>query len=61
MTEVTILRKLVKIRTVSENNDATNIWIQHLINSIIIKELDFPSELQAKLLNDTYTLKNYTR
>ena len=48
-----IMRKRVKVRTVSESNDATNIWIQHLVNRIIVEELKLPHRLQAKLLYET--------
>ncbi|MCJ0931907.1 hypothetical protein MST22_12165 [Virgibacillus halodenitrificans] len=52
------MRKLVQLRTVSEDNQATNMWIQHLVNTIIIKQLDLPHDLQAKLLHETFHLKN---
>ncbi|MCM3585553.1 hypothetical protein M3182_07300 [Mesobacillus maritimus] len=47
------MRKKVQIRTVSEGNDATNVWIQHLVNRIIIEQLNLPHRLQAKLLYET--------
>ncbi|WHX25030.1 hypothetical protein QNH47_12720 [Virgibacillus halodenitrificans] len=52
------MRKLVQLRTVSENNEATDMWIRHLVNTIIIKQLELPHELQAKLLHETFHLKN---
>lgn len=48
-----MMRKKVQIRTVSESNDVTNIWIQHLINRIIVEQLNLPHRLQAKLLYKT--------
>ena len=47
------MRRKVQIRTVSESNGATNVWIQHLVNRIIIDQLDLPHRLQAKLLYET--------
>jgi hypothetical protein len=47
------MKKRVQLRTVSENNEAINIWIQHLVNRIIIGQLNLPQRLQAKLLNET--------
>jgi len=47
------MRKKIQIRTVSESNDATNIWIQHLVNRIIVEQLNLPHRLQAKLLYET--------
>lgn len=48
-----IMRRRVKIRTVSESNNATNIWVQHLVNRIIMDQLNLPHRLQAKLLYET--------
>ncbi len=48
-----IVRKVVRIQTVSQSNAVTNVWIQHLINRIIIEQLNLPHRLQAKLLYET--------
>lgn len=45
-----IMRKVVRIQTVSQSNEATNVWIQHLINGIIIEQLNLPHCLQAERL-----------
>jgi hypothetical protein len=47
------VKKRVQLRAASETNEAANIWIQHLVNRIIIGELDLPHRLQAKLLFET--------
>ena len=47
------MRSRVQIRTVSENNEVTNIWIQYLVNRIIIEQLNLPHRLRAKLLYET--------
>lgn len=48
-----IMRKVVRIQTVSQSNEVTNVWIQHLINRIIIGQLNLPHRLQAELLYET--------
>ena len=55
---VLIMRKLIQLRTDSENTETTNLWIQHLVNSIIVQKLNLPHELQAKLIHETFPLKN---
>lgn len=47
------MRKRVQLRTVSDDNEATNIWIQHLVNRIIVGQLNLPQRLEAKLLYET--------
>ncbi|MGF6947703.1 hypothetical protein QF028_000196 [Neobacillus sp. B4I6] len=47
------MRKKIKIQTVSESNGATDVWIQHLINRLILEQLYLPHRLQAKLLYET--------
>ncbi|WP_154676004.1 hypothetical protein [Bacillus dakarensis] len=47
------MRRKIQVRTISESNDATNVWIQHLVNRIIIEQLNLPNRLQAKLLYET--------
>ena len=52
-----IVRKVVRIQTVSQSNEVTNVWIQHLINRIILEQLNLPHRLQAKLLYETLPKK----
>jgi len=47
------MRKRVQLRIVEESNNATNVWIQHLVNRIIVDQLNLPHHLQAKLLYET--------
>jgi hypothetical protein len=51
------MKRRVQLRTVSTNNEATNIWLQHLVNRIIVGQLDLPQRLQAKLLYETLPKK----
>ncbi|WP_162985619.1 hypothetical protein [Virgibacillus halodenitrificans] len=51
------MRELVLLRTISKNNAATNMWIQHLVNTIII-QLDLPQGMQAKPLHETFQKNN---
>jgi hypothetical protein len=44
------MRKKINIQTESEINSVADIWIQHLIQRIIVKQLDVPHRLQARLL-----------
>ncbi|WP_428910698.1 hypothetical protein [Niallia sp. Krafla_26] len=44
------MRKRINIKTDSEVNPVVDIWMQHLIQRIIIEQLDVPHRLQAKLL-----------
>ncbi|MED3997811.1 hypothetical protein P4647_24790 [Peribacillus frigoritolerans] len=45
------MRKKINIQTDSEINPVAEIWIQHLIQRIIVEQLDLPHRLQAKLLH----------
>ena len=47
------MRRRVQIQTVSENNEVANVWMQHLVNRIIVEQLNLPHRLQAKLLYET--------
>ncbi|WP_218008534.1 hypothetical protein, partial [Priestia flexa] len=38
------------LKTNSEVNDVANLWIQHLIQRIIVEQLDIPPRLQSKIL-----------
>lgn len=48
--EVNEMRKVVKLQTVNENNKATQVWMQHLINRILMEQLDLPVPLAAKVV-----------
>lgn len=54
-----LMRKKIQIQTVSESNGVTNIWIQHLVNRMIIEQLNLPYRLQAKLLYETLPKKGW--
>jgi len=54
------VRKRVKLHTASESNQATNVWMEHLINRIIVEQLNLPHRLQAKILYET-SQKNKNR
>ncbi|MCM3729708.1 hypothetical protein M3226_29510 [Neobacillus cucumis] len=47
------MRKKIKIQTVSESNGAMDVWFQHLVNRLILEQLNLPHRLQAKLLYET--------
>ena len=44
------MRKKITIKTELEQNTIANIWMQHLIQRIIVEQLDVHPRLQAKLL-----------
>lgn len=52
------MRRRVQIRTVSEKNEVANIWMQHLVNRIIVEQLNLPHRLRAKLLYETLPKNN---
>lgn len=45
------MRKKINIRTQSEMNPMVDIWMQHLIQRIIVEQLDVHHRLKAKLLS----------
>lgn len=47
------MRKRIEVRTISEKNEATNMWIQYLVIRIIVEQLNLPHRLKAKLLYET--------
>ena len=47
------MRKVVKLQTVNEDNKAIQVWMQHLINRILLEQLNLPTPLAAKV---TYQL-----
>lgn len=44
------MRKKIHLKAGSEYNAATDKWIEHLVQRIIVEQLDIPHQLQAKLL-----------
>ncbi|MCM3361277.1 hypothetical protein [Niallia sp. MER TA 168] len=44
------MRKKINIQTESEMNPVADIWVQHLIQRIIVEQLDVHHRIQAKLL-----------
>jgi hypothetical protein len=44
------MRKKINIQTESNVNPIVDIWMQHLIQRIIVEQLDVDHRLQAKLL-----------
>jgi hypothetical protein len=53
------MRRRVQLRSVPENNKATDLWMQHLIARIVIEQLELPYRLQAKLLYETLPKTKY--
>ncbi|MBD3108059.1 hypothetical protein IEO70_06735 [Bacillus sp. AGMB 02131] len=49
------MRRKVHLYTSSENNGATNKWIQLLIQRIIVEQLDVSYQLRARLLHQALT------
>ena len=47
------MRKVVKLQTVNVDNKAIQVWMQHLINRILLEQLNLPVPLAAKV---TYQL-----
>ena len=43
--------KKIHLQTDSVSNPITDAWIQHLIQRIIVEQLEIPHRLQAKLLH----------
>jgi hypothetical protein len=44
------MRKKINIQTESEMTPVADIWMEHLIQRIIVEQLDVPHRLQAKFL-----------
>ncbi|MFQ3544233.1 hypothetical protein Q7A53_09100 [Halobacillus rhizosphaerae] len=47
------MRRRVQLRSVSEHNNTTTVWVQHLTARLIIEQLQLPYHLHAKLLHET--------
>ncbi|MGV2620746.1 UNVERIFIED_CONTAM: hypothetical protein N8J90_06145 [Halobacillus marinus] len=53
------MRKRVQLRTITEDNNTTTVWIQHLTARLTIEQLQLPHQLQSKILHDTlHNIKN---
>lgn len=48
------MRKKVNIQIATNKNDKTEAWIQHLIQYIILEQLDISHKLRAKLIYQTF-------
>ncbi len=49
------MRKVIKIKTVDEDNKAVQVWMQHLINRLLMEQLDLPAPLAAKVAHQLST------
>ncbi|WP_179951874.1 hypothetical protein [Bacillus sp. TE8-1] len=47
------MRRKVNLHTSSEINPVTDVWLQHLIQRLIVEQLDVPYRLKAQLLHQT--------
>jgi hypothetical protein len=47
------MRKKIHLHISSEVNSVTDVWVQHLIQRIIVEQLEVPFRLQAKLLHQS--------
>ena len=47
--EVILMRKVIKMKTSNQKNDAVDQWFGYLIHRLLMDELDFPILLQAKI------------
>ncbi|WHY72640.1 hypothetical protein [Fictibacillus enclensis] len=52
------MRKRIRLKSNDEANDATKVWMQHLIQRLIMEQMDMPLQLQAKIIHGTTKLKN---
>ncbi|MDR7074970.1 hypothetical protein [Fictibacillus barbaricus] len=52
------MRKRIRIKSNDEPCDVTKVWLQHLIQRLIIEQMDLPLQLQGKLIHGTTKLKN---
>ncbi|MDQ0253938.1 DNA-binding CsgD family transcriptional regulator [Evansella vedderi] len=49
------MRKKINLQVDSQENKVADLWIQHLIQRIIVEQLDISPQLQANLLYKTMT------
>lgn len=45
------MRKVIKLQTVQQENEAANIWMKHLVNRLLLEQLDLPIPLAAKVVH----------
>jgi hypothetical protein len=50
------LRKLIQLKTASHDSPVTNKWVQHLVQRLIVNQLNLSPLLQAKMLRETSKL-----
>ena len=55
--EVNKMRKVIKLKTIQQDNKAVQVWMEHLINRMILEELDLPTPLAAKAVLQLSKLK----
>ncbi|MHA6261513.1 hypothetical protein ACXYMX_16760 [Sporosarcina sp. CAU 1771] len=55
------MRRKINLSIGSEVNPVTDVWIQYLIQRIIVEQLEVPYRLQAKLLHQNYLMKRKFR
>lgn len=44
------MRKKIRIQSSKDVNSATDAWMQHLVQRLIIGQLEIPYEIQARLV-----------
>lgn len=49
--EVKSMRKVIKLQTVQQDNKAAQVWMEHLINRILLEELNLPIPLAVKAVH----------
>lgn len=55
--EVNKMRRIIKLKTIQQDNKAAQVWMEHLINRMILEELDLPTPLAAKAVQQLLKLK----
>ena len=55
--EVNKMRKVIKLKTIQQDNKAVQVWMEHLINRMILEELDLPTHLAAKVAQHLSKIK----
>ena len=53
------MRKVIKLQTIQEDNKALQIWMECLINRLLLEQLDLPVPFAAKAVH--YLSKNYRK
>ena len=49
--EVISMRKVIKLQTVQQDSKAAQVWMEHLINRLLLEELNLPIPLAAKTVH----------